>query len=176
MRGREKKRWAGSRRYAAAIATGLIAFSFVEDATVSAALSADRFVVSERTALVATPRLQAAARRGNTRAQTMLGLAYETGRGVPQNYLLALEWYGRAAARGNATAQYLLGLMYDKGLGVPADKVIAHQWLILAAARASNRQREYFIRIRNAVASSMSVDEIAQSQALAEEWTATHGR
>ncbi len=124
----------------------------------------------------ANTRVQTLAERGDARAQTVLGFAYETGRGVPQNFVSAVKWYRRAAAKGNPTAQYLLGLMYDYGRGVPEDKIIAQKWLILAAARASGRERAYYVRIRDAVASAMSSGEIAQAQYLAHQWTAKHKR
>ncbi len=115
--------------------------------------------------------LRVLAERGNTRAQTMLGFAYETGQGVPQNFILAARWYWRAAVRGNPTAQYLLGLAYDKGQGVPLDRITAQKWLILAAARVTGRQRDYYLRIRDAVASKMDANEITEAQFLAYRWT-----
>jgi TPR repeat protein len=125
---------------------------------------------------VADARLQALARRGNARAQTMLGFAYATGRGVPQNYRVAVIWYRRAAERGNPTGQYFLGLMYDHGQGVAENKIVAQKWLILAAANANGRTRDYYTRIRDAVASTMNTHEIAHAQALAYDWTRNHRR
>jgi len=46
----------------------------------------------------------------------------------------------------------------------------------LATASAPGRQREYYMRIRDAVASKMSADEITQAQDLAYRWTLTHRR
>jgi TPR repeat protein len=110
------------------------------------------------------------AKHGNAKAQTLLGFMYENGRGVPQNYVLAAEWYGRAAAQGDPGAQYLLGLMFDKGRGVPQDDILAHMWLILATARATERDRDNYARIRDAVASKMTRAQVAQAQWLAYEW------
>ncbi len=95
---------------------------------------------------------------------------------MPQNYKLAVTWYRRAAWQGNPTAQYLLGLMYDRGQGVHEDKVVAQKWLILAAANATARERDYFTRIRDAVASTMTAHEIAQAQSLAYGWSRKHRR
>jgi TPR repeat protein len=64
----------------------------------------------------------------------MLGLLYENGRGVPQDYAAAVSWYRKAAEQGNAKAQFHLGLMYAKVQGVPPDPGIAHMWFNLAAA------------------------------------------
>lgn len=110
------------------------------------------------------------AQRGNSQAQTYLGLMYEYGRGVPQNYVEAWHWYCLAAEQGHAYGQYLLGLVYDKGLGVERDYVQAHKWLSLAAAHAPRNDREYWIRIRDSVASKMTFEDIALAQRLAVEW------
>jgi uncharacterized protein len=115
-------------------------------------------------------RLLLQAERGNPRAQAMLGFMYANGRGVPQNYVVAVHWYVGAAEQGDPTAQYLLGLMYDKGQGVPRDDTLAHMWLNLAAAHAGPRERESYLRIRDAVATKMSAVQIANAQWLAYRW------
>lgn len=110
--------------------------------------------------------------RGNARAQAFLGFMYENGHGAPQAYAEAAELYLHAAIHGNPFGQALLGLMYDKGHGVPEDFVLAYKWLNLAAARAPRHARDYFLRLRNAVASKMSSTQIAEGQRLAALWTA----
>ncbi len=112
------------------------------------------------------------AERGHARAQAMLGFMYATGQGVPQNYDAASHWYRLAAEQGDTTAQYLLGLAYDKGQGVPLDTVAAYKWLNLAASRAPKRLRDDYARLRNAVASKMSRDQIAEGQWYAVRWPA----
>jgi uncharacterized protein len=112
------------------------------------------------------------AERGNARAQAMVGFMYATGQGLPQSYDAASYWYRLSAEQGDTTAQYLLGLAYDKGQGVPLDEVAAYKWLNLAAARAPKRERENFARLRNAVASKMSRDQIAAGQWHALRWPA----
>ena len=108
--------------------------------------------------------------RGNARAQAFLGFMYENGYGAPQAYVAAADLYVQAAVSGNPFGQSMLGLMYDKGHGVPQDFVLAYKWLNLAAARASRHDRDYFLRLRNAVASKMSPAQIAQGQYLALCW------
>ena len=95
---------------------------------------------------------------------------YANGRGVPQNYIEAAIWYQRAAAQGNPTAQYFLGLLYDKGIGVPPDEVLAYKWLNLAVAAATPREREYWRKMRDAVASKLTRIELAEAQWLALQW------
>jgi uncharacterized protein len=108
--------------------------------------------------------------RGDASAQAFLGFMYENGFGAPQAYDAAADLYIQAAIRGNPFAQSMLGLMYDKGHGVPQDFVLAYKWLNLAAARAPKRERSYYLRLRNAVASKMSPDQIAVGQRLALLW------
>jgi uncharacterized protein len=112
------------------------------------------------------------AERGNAAAQALVGFMYANGQGVPQGYDMATYWYRLAADHGDTTAQYLLGLMYDKGFGVPLDDVAAHMWLNLAAAHAPPRAREYYLRLRDAVASKMTPGQIAAAQERAQEWAA----
>lgn len=111
--------------------------------------------------------LSGPARRGNARAQGLLGFMYENGFGVPQAYDAAADLYQRAAVQGDAFAQSRLGLSYDKGHGVPQDVVLAYKWLDLAAAHATRRERDHYLGLRNAVASKMSTGQIVEGQRLA---------
>jgi uncharacterized protein len=110
------------------------------------------------------------AQRGDPRALAQLGFMYEHGFGVPQSYDAAADLYAQAAVQGNPFAQSMLGLMYDKGHGVPQNVVLAYKWLNLAAAHASVRERDAYLRLRNAVASKMSRAQIAEGQWLALNW------
>jgi uncharacterized protein len=114
--------------------------------------------------------LTPAALRGNPRAQALLGFMHENGFGVPQSYDAAADLYQRAAAQGDPFAQSRLGLIYDKGHGVPQDVVLSYKWLDLAAARATRRERDFYIRLRNAVASKMSSAQIVEGQRRALFW------
>lgn len=115
----------------------------------------------------------ALAERGDARAQAKLGFMYEHGRGVPKDYTAAVYWYSCAAKQGHVTAQYLLGLMYDKGHGTIQSDVLAHKWLNLAAARARPGVREYYVRIRDAVAAKLTPAQLAEAQWLAHQFTAS---
>lgn len=121
-------------------------------------------VVSMRTA-----KLSAVQRRA--RADALLGFRYEHGLGVPQSFDVAVDLYVRAAEQGDPTGQYLLGVTYDKGRGVWQDEVLAHKWLNLAAAHASGRNREQYLKLRDAVASKMTPAQIYAAQKLAVQWT-----
>ena len=104
------------------------------------------------------------------RADALLGFKYEHGLGVPQSLEIAADLYLRAAEQGDPTGQYYLGLMYDKGLGVWQDGILAYKWLNLAAARAPARVREQYLRIRDAAASKLTVDQMYLGQELATQW------
>jgi uncharacterized protein len=104
--------------------------------------------------------------QGDARAQTYLGFMFANGKGVPQNYMVAAGWYRCASQQGFPAAQYMLGLMYDKGHGVPQDYVIAYALLNLAVAGAGP-EREHWARIRDAVASKLSLIERVRAQQLA---------
>ena len=116
------------------------------------------------------------AERGQAEAQTYLGYMYANGAGVPQDYVAAAQWLRRAADQGFPTAQFLLGLLYDKGQGVKQDFVEAEVWLDLAAAHAGVKQRDYWTRIRNAVAGKLTLAELADAQKRALEWAPTRQR
>ena len=103
---------------------------------------------------------------GDARAQAYLGFMYAHGQGVPQNFIVAAGWYRCASYQGFPNAQYMLGLMYDKGQGVPQDYVIAYSLLNLAVAGAGP-ERSQWARIRDAVASKLTLLERTQAQQLA---------
>ena len=68
------------------------------------------------------------AEQGHADAQTNIGLLYENGQGVPQNYGEAVKWYRKAAEQGYADAQKNLGVMYADGAGVPQNYGQAARW------------------------------------------------
>lgn len=116
------------------------------------------------------------AEAGNARAQFYLGFMYETGRGVPQDYVTAAYWYHRAANQGETTSQYRLGLLFDKGFGVAQNYIEAHMWLNLAAAHAPPPTRDFSVRLRDAIATKMTRGEIGTARVLALQWVAVRER
>tara|TARA_R100000808_G_scaffold14569_1_gene34319 strand:+ start:608 stop:1189 length:582 start_codon:yes stop_codon:yes gene_type:complete len=76
-------------------------------------------------------RLQA--EQGDLSAQIKLGLNYEFGIDVPQDYKEAAKWFRLSAEQGWAPAQTHLGVAYDFGDGVPQDRKEAVKWYRLAA-------------------------------------------
>jgi TPR repeat protein len=53
--------------------------------------------------------------------QNNFGIMYKDGKGVAQNYSVALQWFSRSAAQGNSLGQNNLGGVYRDGMGVPRD-------------------------------------------------------
>ena len=59
-------------------------------------------------------------------AQFRLGVMFDQGESVVQNYQEAVKYYRLAAALMHANAQASLGMMYGQGQGIPKDDVRAH--------------------------------------------------
>ena len=97
-------------------------------------LSAAVMILTVRLAIASDlDSLKAAAEQGIAEAQFILGVMYDTGRGVPQNDAEAVRWFRMAAEQGNADAQVMLGYMYAAGEGVPQNDTEAARWFRMAA-------------------------------------------
>jgi len=79
--------------------------------------------------------LRPLAEQGHVVAQTLLGVLYRDGKGVPQDDKAAAKWFRIAAEQGFHVAQHSLGVMYMDGRGVDADHGEAAKWLRPAAAQ-----------------------------------------
>ncbi|KAG9063558.1 hypothetical protein KI688_004443 [Linnemannia hyalina] len=74
-----------------------------------------------------------AAQQGHASAHYNIGVLYNNGQGVPQDYAQAMEWYLKAADQGYANAQYNISSCYERGQGVPQDYAQAMEWYLKAA-------------------------------------------
>ena len=72
-------------------------------------------------------------------AQFNLGVMYEGGLGVPQDYAQAMEWWRKAAEQGDPSAQLNLGAMFAEGRGVAQDYAQAVAWWRKAAEQEDAR-------------------------------------
>src|SRR6202007_2864630 len=79
------------------------------------------------------PLVQKAATAGYIDAMNDLGVLYQNGQGVAQNYDKAREWFQKAADAGNADAMNNLGELYYHGRGVARDHTPARDWHAKAA-------------------------------------------
>ncbi len=57
----------------------------------------------------------------SSKAMTNLAKLYASGKGVPQDYAVAANWYQRSINSGGYWGQYGLAELYEQGLGVPKD-------------------------------------------------------
>ena len=73
------------------------------------------------------------AENGNEISQYNLGISYQTGIGVKQEFKQAVKWFRKSADQGFTRSQVNLGLMYDKGVGVKQDFKQAHSGELVAA-------------------------------------------
>jgi TPR repeat protein len=87
---------------------------------------------------------------------------YVSGRGVPQGYKQAIEWFTKSAAQGYAEAQQQLGFMFANGNGVPQNYLHSYVWYNLAAAQGDVEA----IKNRDFAAALLSPDQMIQAQDL----------
>jgi len=73
------------------------------------------------------------AERGIAEAQYNMGVVYETGDGVAQNFEKAVSWYRKASDQGHAKAQYNLGVCIYNGYGAEKDHEEAARLFRLSA-------------------------------------------
>jgi TPR repeat protein len=165
--GKQNRRRAIMYKIARLISAGVILWVGVIPVAQADSVLVGRASVGRSDLTTAARRIIPLALRGDAHAQAVLGFMYANGRGVPQSYDVAVDWYLRAAEQGDPTGQYLLGLMYDKGFGVTQDVIFAHKWLNLAAAHAPRQNRENILRLREALASKMTRAQLELAQQLA---------
>ena len=104
--------------------------------------------------------LRPLAEQGDARAQSILGLSYLHGRGVPQDDLEAVNWFRLAADQDDAPAQFNLGVLFAEGRGVPQDYAEAVRWYRLAAERG-HAQAQYNLALAYATGEGVSQDYIS---------------
>jgi uncharacterized protein len=88
------------------------------------------------------PFVQKAATGGDIDAMNTLGVLYQNGQGVAQNYDKAREWFQKAADAGNADGMNNSAELYYYGRGVARDYAQARDWYEKAAA-AGNANAMY---------------------------------
>jgi TPR repeat protein len=110
-----------------------------------AALDAGRYQVAQEG-------FEMLANRGNTDAQTLLGIMYSEGMGVRLDIQQARYWLSRAAHQGGHSAQFLLGLSYLGGYGNvegnarKTDPAKARIWLRRAAHNGNPLAQRFLVR------------------------------
>jgi hypothetical protein len=117
-----------------------------------------------------------AAEQGNAAARYSLGVAYQNGQGVPQEYAEAVKWYRMAAEQGHAAAQYDLGVAYSNGQGVPRDYSRSYFWLSLSVSRSTGGTFTKRAQYRDATARKLTPGQLKKAQQMTREWEAKHPR
>lgn len=69
---------------------------------------------------------------GDLEAQYNLGLMYEMGMGVKQDFYSAYKWYLKSAEQGQPKSQYNVGVFLSIGKGVEKNVKLAKEWIIKA--------------------------------------------
>ena len=82
---------------------------------------------------------QQLAEQGDAKAQFKLGVMYELGQSVTQDYSQAFSWYLKAAEQGNSNAQYSCAIKYQSGQGVTQDQTKAAYWYRKAAEQGNEQ-------------------------------------
>ena len=76
---------------------------------------------------------RAGADQGDRRAQYLLGLIHDHGRGIAEDNEVAIHWYREAATQGHTGALYALGQIYSSDRDIAKDDDAAARWFRLAA-------------------------------------------
>ena len=105
------------------------------------------------------------AEAGDVSVQFNLGLMYNYGEGVLQDYKEAVKWFRLAAEQGVAEAQIALAVMYEFGDGVLQDNTMAHMWYNIASANGHDKAGG----LRDERAGLMTNADISKAQAMARE-------
>ncbi|MFL2793032.1 MAG: tetratricopeptide repeat protein [Paracoccaceae bacterium] len=99
------------------------------------------------------------------RSQYNLGVIYQNGEGVPQDYKKAVRWWRLTAEHGDAESQHNLANRYYYGEGVAKDIVYAHMWKNLAFSNGFKPAKEHLKMFGQEMTSS----QIETAQKLATE-------
>src|SRR6478736_5768405 len=105
-----------NRTFKAAVAAIILAGGFA--GSVAAGPLEDANAAFKKGHYATALRYRKAAEKGDARAQYNLGLMYDNGLGVPQDYAAALRWYRKSAEQGDAKAQNEVGWEYELGAQV----------------------------------------------------------
>ena len=115
------------------------------------------------------------AKSGDARAQNDLGFLYFVGQGVTQNARTAATWFHKSAEQGHAPALLHLADLYASGQGVERSAVEAHKYYNLASLIFRDAEQKHLASgRRDAIASGMTAEQLANAQTRACQWWRTH--
>lgn len=76
-----------------------------------------------------------AAEQGYVPAEAMVGMFYAVGKGTPQSYPYAVQWWTKAAESGHSLSAQSLSMSYRGVAGVKGDPVLSAKWAKIAQNR-----------------------------------------
>jgi len=83
--------------------------------------------------------------------QFNMGIKYEFGYGVNQDFEQAVKWYKKSAEQGHIKAQAYLAWMYYEGVGVAKDYERSLFWYKKAFEQGDKNAKLKFIEISNLI-------------------------
>ena len=116
--------------------------------------------------------VRAAAESGIRDAMFWMGMKYENGREVPQDFRQAAAWYLKASDLGSGSAMFLLGVLHWAGRGVPQDLAEAHKWMALSAKYGPEAGRERAAQACEALERVMPEAKLTEARKRLAEWEA----
>jgi hypothetical protein len=111
-----------------------------------------------------------AADQGHSGAQCNLAVMYQNGWGVPMNEEEAIRYYLLAAEQGVSAAMTALGRHFAMDYSEAYDPVQAYKWFSLAYLL---QDMDAGVK-REALAATMTIDQVADGNALVEGWSIEH--
>jgi uncharacterized protein len=102
--------------------------------------------------------LRPLAAKNDPNAQFLLGMLYDSGKGVVQDQAVAAKWYRKAAEQKHLIAQLFLGVMLYSGQGVKQDHKEAARWF-REPAGSGNDQAQFYLGSMYANGTGVKKDE-----------------
>ncbi len=115
--------------------------------------------------------LRPLAEQGHADAQYHLGVMYQRGQGLKQDYTQAALWYRKAAQQGNTMAQAGLSNLYVTGRGVSQNYVLGYMWINLAAAlHPTDERSDKITALRDSIADLLTPAQLTEARILSRDW------
>jgi len=113
-----------------------------------------------------------ASEQGHAQAQCNLAVMHQNGWGVPQSDAEAVRLYSLSAEQGIVEAMMALGRFYAMDFAADYDPVAAYKWYSLAKLMGDLEAGPR----RDEIAADLSAEQVAQANALVDQWSNTHAR
>ena len=101
---------------------------------------------------------------GNIKSMHNLAVLYAEGAGGDPDLTSAVKLFRRAAEYGVRDLQFNIAVLHARGLGVPQDLIEAYKWFAVAATLGDAES----VKRRDAIAATMSPEDLAKGKAAAE--------